>query len=133
MKQIKIRIAARSKYLPDQSSPQGHRFLWEYEITITNQSDEIVQLLNRHWRITDMTGKMEEVKGPGVVGLQPVIKPGKEFIYSSFCQIATPQGAMEGYYEIQTLNDEMRYMVDIPKFALTSPAEVATEFRSRLH
>ena len=65
-----------------------------------------------------------KVKGPGVVGLQPVIKPGKEFVYSSFCQIATLQGAMEGCYEIQTLNDEMRYTVDIPKFALTSPAEV---------
>ncbi len=132
MKKIKIEISAQSQYLRDQSTPEKQRFLWSYEVTIANQSEEIVQLLNRVWHITDMTGKVEEIRGPGVVGLQPIIKPGKHFTYNSFCQISTPQGAMEGYYEMQTL-DEVHFMAEIPKFVLSSPDSVSAEFRSRLH
>ncbi len=132
-KEIKIQVMAHATYLPEQSSADTHRFLWSYEIVIDNRSEEIVQLLNRHWRITDMTGKVEEIRGPGVVGLQPVIKPGKQFVYNSFCQLITPQGTMEGHYEMQTTLGEVRFLAAIPKFILTSPATVSAGFRSLLH
>lgn len=129
---IKINIVTKTTYLTEESAPESQRFLWSYEITIDNQSDEIVQLLNRFWRITDLTGKIEEVRGPGVVGLQPIIKPGKQFTYNSLCQLNTPQGTMEGYYEMQTL-DEMRFLTEIPKFILSAPSTVTVGYRSRLH
>lgn len=132
MKEIKVSVIAQSNYLADQSALEEHRFLWSYEISITNQSEEIVQLLNRYWRITDMTGHVEEVRGPGVVGLQPIIKPGKQFVYNSFCQLTTPQGTMEGYYEMQNLND-VRFIVAIPKFLLATPDAIPPSFRSKLH
>ncbi len=132
MKKIVIHVDVKSTYLPEQSSQTTQRFLWSYEITITNQSDEVVQLLSRYWRITDMTGHIEEIRGPGVVGLQPLIKPGKQFVYSSYCQLTTPQGLMEGHYGFQTL-EEKAFDVQIPKFVLTSPEGVITTFRSRLH
>jgi ApaG protein len=131
-KEIEIQVTTKMQYLIDQSSPETQRFLWSYDITILNTSDEIIQLLNRYWKITDMRGKVEEVRGPGVIGLQPIIKPGKEFAYSSYCQLTTPQGTMEGSYEIQTL-DEKHYLIDIPKFVLTSPSSGTNAFRSRLH
>ncbi|OGT46278.1 MAG: Co2+/Mg2+ efflux protein ApaG [Gammaproteobacteria bacterium RIFCSPHIGHO2_12_FULL_41_20] len=123
---------AEPSYLAAQSDPESQRFLWSYEVTISNEADEIVQLLNRYWKITDMTGRVEEVKGPGVVGLQPIIKPGKKFVYSSFCQLVTPQGTMEGNYEMQTLEEE-RFLVHIPKFILTAPSAITRTFRSMLH
>ncbi len=132
MKKIIMSVAARPTYLHEQSSQETQRFLWSYEITIGNESDEIVQLLNRYWRITDMTGHIDEVRGAGVIGLQPIIKPGKKFVYSSFCQLTTPQGTMEGHYEFQTL-EEANFTIQIPKFSLTAPEEVAVAFRSRLH
>lgn len=99
---------------------------------IANHSDAIVQLLNRFWRITDMFGNVEEIHGPGVVGLQPLIKSQKDFSYTSFCQLITPQGTMEGYYEFQDLN-EKHFTIEIPKFILTSPESLNEGFRSRLH
>lgn len=131
-KMVKIQITAKSTYLPEESSLTNQRFLWSYEITVINQCEEIVQLLNRQWRITDMTGKVDEVRGPGVVGLQPIIKPGKQFVYNSFCQLNTPQGTMEGQFEMQTL-DEVRFYAEIPKFVLSSPLSSAGEYRSKLH
>lgn len=130
MKEITVNIKVKTNYLPEQSVAKEGRFIWSYEIQIENQSNEIIQLLNRYWKITDLTGRVEEVRGPGVIGLQPLIKPNKPFVYTSFCQLATPQGTMEGDYEMQTLNDE-RFSVKIPKFILTSP--VSEEYRSRLH
>ena len=132
MKKITIDVGTQSTYLPEQSSQETQRFLWSYEIIIINQSDQTVQLLNRYWHITDMTGHIEEIRGPGVIGLQPLIKPGKRFVYNSYCQLTTPQGSMEGYYGFQTLEEEM-FSVQIPKFVLTSPEGVLTTFRSRLH
>lgn len=132
MKKITMQIGAHPTYLPEQSSQPSQRFLWSYEMTIQNDSNEIVQLLNRYWRIVDMTGHIEEVRGPGVVGLQPIIKPGKKFVYSSLCQLTTPQGTMEGHYEFQTLED-VTFTVQIPKMDLASPEGVAAAFRARLH
>lgn len=131
-KNITVKVTANSSYLVDQSVPEEQRFLWSYEISIENTGNQIVQILNRHWRITDMTGHVEEVSGPGVVGLQPIIKPGKKFSYTSFCQLKTPQGTMEGYYEIQDL-DEKHSAVDIEKFVLASPATLVVNYRSQLH
>lgn len=128
-----IKVVGHATYLQDQSIPEEKRFLWTYEITIENNSEEVIQLLNRYWRITDMTGHAEEIRGPGVVGLQPIIKPAKNFIYTSFCQLAAPQGTMEGYYEMQNL-DENRFIVEIPKFILACPTSINQGYyKSKLH
>lgn len=127
-----FKVSVVTLYLPEQSSPENHRFMWSYDVTIFNHGDDMVQLLNRYWRITDMRGKVEEVRGVGVVGRQPLIKAGNSFSYSSFCQLSTPQGAMEGNYEMQTL-DEQHFLVEIPKFVLTCPTSTSEEFRSKLH
>lgn len=132
MKKITIHITTQVTYLPEHSATEVSQFLWSYEITIENQSEEVVQLLNRYWRIIDSSGRVEEVRGPGVIGLQPIIKPGKKFVYTSFCQLPTPQGTMEGYYEMQTL-DEVRFVAQVPKFVLSCPEAASDEYRSKLH
>lgn len=128
----KLVVSTQTVYLADQSDPQNQKFTWSYEITINNATDFIVQLLGRCWRITDMTSRVEEVQGAGVVGLQPIIKPGKQFTYISFCQLTTPQGTMEGYYEMQNL-DEKHFIVEIPKFILSAPSVITATYRTRLH
>lgn len=129
---LKISVTSQPSYVAAQSDPTNHKFLWSYEIKIKNNSDEIVQLLNRRWIITDMTGRVEEIQGAGVIGLQPLIKPGKEFLYTSYCQLLTPQGTMEGTYEMQNLEEE-HFNVEIPKFILSAPSSVTQSFRSMLH
>ena len=131
-KKLDFKVIAQTTYLVEQSVPTDNIFIWTYQITITNNSNEIVQLLNRFWHIIDMADKVEEVQGPGVIGLQPIIKPKKKFSYNSFCQLATPQGTMEGHYEMQTL-DEEPFLIEIPRFELIAPKEAQTIFRSKLH
>lgn len=131
-KSVPFEISTHTNYVPEQSDIDHQKFVWSYEVTIENKGDEIVQLLNRCWHVTDMTGKVEEIRGAGVIGLQPIIKPGTRFIYTSFCQLHTPQGTMEGYYEMQNL-DEKHFKVEIPKFILSAPTSITTIFRSRLH
>ncbi len=132
MEKDAVLVTAQTTFLPEQSAQDIKRFLWTYEITIVNNSELIIQLLNRFWRITEMTGHMEEVRGPGVVGLQPVIKPGKKFVYNSFCQLSVPRGTMEGHYTMQTLEEES-FVVLIPQFVLSAPESVSMAFRSHLH
>lgn len=132
MNKNKFQITVETKYLPEQSDATNQKFIWSYDVTIVNESEDIAQLLNRYWRITDMTSKIEEIHGIGVIGLQPLLKPGKSFTYSSFCQLMTPQGTMEGYYEMQNLEEE-RFKVEIPKFILSAPASVTKSFRAKLH
>src|SRR5947209_2629851 len=96
-----ITVTVKPIYLEEHSAPENDFYIWSYEITIVNNSEDIIQLLNRHWEITDQDGHIEEVEGPGVIGLQPLIKPQRSFSYSSFCQLSTPQGSMKGYYEMQ--------------------------------
>src|SRR3990167_67858 len=127
-----IHITTTPSYVTSQSDPENQKFVWSYDVTITNEGDVIVQLLNRYWKITDMSGKIEEVHGAGIIGLQPLIKPGKQFTYTSYCQLTTPQGTMEGYYEMQDLEEE-HFRVDIPKFVLSAPSSITTSFRSKLH
>lgn len=132
MNKNKFQITVETKYLPEQSDASSQKFIWSYDITIVNESEEIAQLLHRYWRITDMTSKIEEIHGIGVIGLQPLLRPGKPFTYSSFCQLMTPQGTMEGYYEMQNLEEE-RFRIEIPKFILSAPAAVTKSFRAKLH
>lgn len=127
-----ITVTTHTSYIPEQSDSASQKFVWAYEITILNGTDEIIQLLTRCWKITEMSGKIEEISGPGVVGLQPLIKPGKRFTYSSFCQLTTPQGTMEGFFEMQNL-DEIHFNVNIPKFILSAPSSITKSYRSKLH
>lgn len=127
-----IIVTARTSFMTSESDVAAQKYVWSYDILIENNTDEIVQLLSRYWRITDMTGRVEEITGVGVVGLQPIIKPGKEFTYKSYCQLNTPQGTMEGHYDMQNLEDK-HFELLIPKFILSAPSRLTKAFRSRLH
>jgi ApaG protein len=115
-----IEVTVEPVYLEDQSTPDDGRYVWAYQIRIENQGDRAVQLINRHWRITDGTGRLQEVHGPGVVGEQPVLKPGQRFEYASGCPLPTPTGFMVGTYEMEYENGD-RFDVRIPMFSLDSP------------
>jgi ApaG protein len=115
-----IRIVVRPTYLDAQSAPDEGRYVWAYQVRIENRGAETVQLLNRHWHITDAVGKVLEVRGPGVVGEQPVLKPGEVFEYTSGTPLGTPSGIMVGSYEMTTDAGE-RFEVAIPAFSLDSP------------
>jgi ApaG protein len=115
-----VKVQATSFYLPEHSQPSSGRYAFGYSITITNQSNVPVQLLDRHWIITDGIGRKQEVKGVGVVGQQPVIQPGAKYEYSSFCPLTTPYGYMEGTYGMV---DEQgnQFRTEIPMFVLGNP------------
>ena len=116
----KIRVRVTPDYLPDQSEPEDNRFFWAYKVEITNLGKITVQLKSRHWRITDANGRTEEVRGPGVVGEQPVLEPGQSFTYSSGCPLKTPQGLMVGSYQMEA-DDGSKFDIAIPAFSLDSP------------
>ncbi len=116
---VTVRVAA--SYLEDQSEPRRGRWFWAYHIRIENDGAQPVQLLTRHWTITDGRGARHTVEGEGVVGEQPMIDPGASYDYVSGCPLATPTGAMEGYYSM-ILADGSRLDVAIPRFVLTAPA-----------
>ena len=115
-----IHVVVRPKYLQSQPRPDDDRFVWAYTITIANKGVEIVTLRSRHWRITDDRGKLQEVKGEGVVGEQPTLAPGESFEYTSGVPLSTPSGFMVGTYQMETSSGE-RFDVDIPAFSLDSP------------
>jgi ApaG protein len=117
-----IRIAVEPEFLSDESEPHENRYFWSYRISIENKGSETVQLLTRHWRITDARGRVREVQGEGVVGEQPVIKPGDKFQYSSGAPLETPSGFMGGSYRMKTAGGEF-FDAGIPPFALESPYE----------
>jgi ApaG protein len=118
-----IRVKVQSEYSPDQSAPSKNQWFFLYTVTISNESAETVQLLTRHWVITDGTGHIEEVRGPGVVGKQPTLKPGDSFEYTSGCPLTTPFGLMEGTYQMVT-QDGDRFDARIAPFTLTEPYTV---------
>jgi ApaG protein len=120
-----IAVSVRPFYLEDQSSPDEDRFVWAYRVNIENRGQETVQLLRRHWRITDKLGRLQEVKGPGVIGEQPVLKPGESFEYTSGCPLPTPSGIMAGSYQMTTSGGE-HFDIEIPAFSLDSPYDTAT-------
>ena len=115
-----IEITVKPFYLEEQSEPDDSHFVFAYHIRIQNNGQDVVQLLNRYWQITDGLGRMQEVRGPGVVGEQPVLRPGEAFEYTSGCPLNTATGIMVGTYEMETLDGE-RFDVDIPAFSLDSP------------
>lgn len=117
-----IRIDVNPVYLEDESEPMESRYFWAYSIDIHNQRDVSVQLLSRHWVITDSTGSREEVRGSGVVGQQPVIEPGESFSYTSGCPLKTSSGIMAGTYHMADAGGEA-FAVNIPAFSLDLPGQ----------
>jgi ApaG protein len=118
-----ITITAKPEYLADQSAPNAGRFFWAYHITIRNDGGDTVRLLNRYWHITDARGKVEEVRGPGVVGKQPVLRPGEAFRYTSGVPLATPSGFMRGTYTMVSMANGITFDAEIPLFSLDLPME----------
>lgn len=112
-----VRVEVLSQYSPANSRPLHGEWVFEYTVRITNLAAETVQLLDRHWIITDGTGQVREVEGPGVVGEQPVLAPGQSFKYSSWCPLNTPVGAMRGTYRMARVNGDT-FDVEIAPFAL---------------
>ena len=119
-----IEVTVKSFYLEDQSSPADDHFVWAYWIRIENRGNQTVQLRNRYWRITDSMGRVQEVRGAGVVGEQPVLKPGESFEYTSGTPLSSPSGIMAGAYQMERADGEM-FDVDVPTFSLDSPHEPA--------
>ena len=118
-----VRVLVRSEYDGDRSEPAKNQWFFLYHITISNEGSETVQLLTRHWIITDGEGKIEEVRGPGVVGKQPILKPGESFEYTSGCPLTTPFGVMEGTYQM-VLESGERFDAKIAPFTLSEPYTV---------
>jgi ApaG protein len=115
-----ITVTVEPIYLEEQSEPDENHFVWAYHVRIENHGQKTVQLLTRHWRITDSMGKMHEVRGDGVVGEQPVLAPGGAFEYTSGTPLSTPSGIMDGSYQMETDSGE-RFDVKIPAFSLDCP------------
>ena len=115
-----IAVSVQPTYLESQSSPESSQYFWTYRVIIENQGRETVQLLSRHWMITNARGEFTEVKGPGVVGEQPILKPGESFEYTSGAPLDTPSGMMGGAYQMESETGE-RFDIEIPTFSLDSP------------
>ncbi len=115
-----IRISVETQYDPTRSSPQQSQWFFLYTIRITNEGSVTAQLMTRHWIITDATGHVEEVKGPGVVGEQPVLAQGQSFEYTSGCPLTTPFGSMRGSYQMTTADGE-QFDAEIAEFILREP------------
>jgi ApaG protein len=116
----RIQIAVQVRYLADQSDDADNRHVFAYTITLTNEGEHSVQLLSRHWVINDANDHVQEVKGKGVVGEQPVLKPGQSFEYTSGTVLATQVGTMSGSYQMQVVDGE-EFSVPIPQFVLSVP------------
>lgn len=115
-----IRVAVSSRFVPERSNPSESEWFFAYTIRISNEGGETAQLLSRHWIITDANGKSEEVRGPGVVGRQPVLPPGQSFEYTSACPLKTSFGVMQGTYQMVTPAGD-HFDVEIAPFALSEP------------
>ena len=118
-----VRVHVQSQFDPERSDPSRGQWFFLYTITIANEGSDTVQLLTRHWIITDADGKVEEVRGPGVVGKQPTLRPGESFEYTSGCPLTTAFGLMEGTYQMVTESGE-RFDAKIAPFTLSEPYTV---------
>ena len=118
-----IRVLVQSEYAADKSRPVQNEWFFLYTVTITNEGAEPVQLVTRHWVITDGTGHVEEVRGPGVVGQQPTLQPGESFTYTSGCPLTTPFGVMEGTYQMVAASGE-QFDAKVAPFTLSEPYTV---------
>jgi ApaG protein len=115
-----IAVSVQPTYLEARSSPEDSQYFWAYRVVIENQGLETVQLLSRHWMITNARGEFTEVKGPGVVGEHPILKPGESFEYTSGAPLNTPSGMMGGAYQMESESGE-RFDIEIPTFSLDLP------------
>jgi ApaG protein len=115
-----IKVSVKAVYVPEQSSPRMRRYVFAYTVKISNEGEAPAQLRSRHWIITDGDGRIEEVKGPGVVGQQPFLNPGDHFEYTSGCVLTTPRGEMRGTYQMHR-PDGSAFDAEIAPFALTLP------------
>jgi ApaG protein len=115
-----IRISVQSQYMPERSSPASGQYAFAYTVKIANEGAETAQLRTRHWIITDGDGKVQEVRGEGVVGAQPVLRPGQHFEYTSWCMLATPHGSMHGTYQMVRPGGE-QFDAQIAPFPLSLP------------
>ena len=115
-----IQVTVLPQYLPDQSEPEKSQFVWAYTVRIENGGDVAVQLRSRHWKITDGLGRLQEVKGPGVVGKTPLLRPGEMFEYTSGTPLSTPSGIMGGTYQMVDEAGE-KFDIEIPTFSLDTP------------
>jgi ApaG protein len=115
-----VRVRVKSQYDPSRSRPNQQQWFFLYTIQISNEGAETVQLISRHWIITDANGKVEEVQGPGVVGEQPVLATGQSFEYTSGCPLTTPFGTMHGTYQMTTMSGA-RFDAQIAAFTLSEP------------
>lgn len=118
-----IRVEVESQFLEDRSEPDSDQWFFAYHIRISNQGADTVRLVSRHWIITDAQGRVQEVRGLGVVGQQPVLRPGESFEYTSGCPLGTPFGAMEGTYRMVTEGGE-EFDAQIAPFGLHESAEL---------
>jgi ApaG protein len=116
-----VRVRATPAFDASESAPSEGRFMWAYTIEITNLSARTVKLVNRYWRIVDARGQEQEVRGEGVVGKQPVLRPGEAFTYTSRCPLAAPSGMMGGHYGLIDVGTGAPLTVAVPTFALDSP------------
>lgn len=117
-------MQVRARYSPDHSDPQRSSWFFLYTIRIANEGELAVQLLTRHWIITDATGHVEEVRGPGVVGVQPRLEPGEEFEYTSGCPLHTPFGSMRGTFQMVTGEAGGNFDAEVARFELREPGAV---------
>ncbi len=115
-----IMVTVKSEYIPERSLLSSRQYAFSYTVRIENQGDETAQLRSRHWIITDGNGSVQEVRGDGVVGAQPVLRPGDNFEYTSWCVLATPSGMMRGTYEMVTDRGQT-FDADIAPFRLSLP------------
>ena len=116
-----VKVTVESIYQPEYSTPENGHFMYAYKVCIENLSAHSVQLLSRHWYIFDGYGKTHEVKGEGVVGLQPIIPPGERHIYVSGCHLSSDMGSMRGSYTMRRVHDDTKFEVSIPRFNLAAP------------
>ena len=116
-----IVVTVTPQYLPDQSDPAKSQFVWAYQVRIENKGDIAVQLRSRHWKITDGLGRQQEVKGPGVIGKTPLLRPGDMFEYTSGTPLSTPSGFMGGTYQMVSESGET-FDIEIPTFSLDTPS-----------
>src|SRR5262249_8347216 len=118
-----IRVSVKSQYLPERSSPSAKQYVFAYTVRIANEGAATARLKSRHWVITDGNGKVQEVRGDGVVGAQPTLRPGEHFEYTSGCVLPTPRGTMEGSYQMVS-DDGERFDAKIAPFALALPYSI---------
>ena len=123
-----IAVRVQVFYLAEQSQPESSQYHWAYHVTITNNGSSTVQLLRRTWHITDAQGRVQHVQGDGVVGQQPVLRPGQSHEYTSGTPLGTPSGFMDGQYHMQEVESGAKFDIDIPAFSLDSPFQ-----NTRLH